>query len=52
MRDAPRPDAPSPETRLESGLFGDKTGACPEVYRPKLGKFEFANAGTIFLARP
>ena len=38
-----------PETLLESELFGHEKGAFTGAYQRKLGKFEQANAGTIFL---
>jgi two-component system, NtrC family, nitrogen regulation response regulator GlnG len=38
-----------PETLLESELFGHEKGAFTGAYQRKLGKFEQANRGTIFL---
>jgi DNA-binding NtrC family response regulator len=38
-----------PETLLESELFGYEKGAFTGAYQRKLGKFEIANKGTIFL---
>ena len=38
-----------PEELLESELFGYERGAFTGAYRQKLGKFELANGGTIFL---
>ena len=38
-----------PETLLESELFGYEKGAFTGATQKKLGKFEFANGGTIFL---
>ncbi|MEW6381484.1 MAG: sigma-54 dependent transcriptional regulator [bacterium] len=38
-----------PETLLESELFGYERGAFTGAQRPKPGRFEFANEGTIFL---
>ena len=38
-----------PETLLESELFGYEKGAFTGATQRKLGKFEVANAGTIFL---
>jgi two-component system response regulator AtoC len=38
-----------PQELLESELFGYEKGAFTGAYRQKLGKFELANTGTIFL---
>jgi DNA-binding NtrC family response regulator len=38
-----------PETLLESELFGYEKGAFTGAYQRKMGKFELANKGTIFL---
>jgi DNA-binding NtrC family response regulator len=38
-----------PETLLESELFGYERGAFTGAYQKKIGKFEIANKGTIFL---
>lgn len=38
-----------PETLLESELFGHEKGAFTGAFERKLGKFELAHAGTIFL---
>ena len=38
-----------PQELLESELFGYEKGAFTGAYRQKLGKFELANGGTIFL---
>lgn len=38
-----------PETLLESEFFGYEKGAFTGAVKPKIGKFELANGGTIFL---
>jgi transcriptional regulator with GAF, ATPase, and Fis domain len=38
-----------PETLLESELFGYERGAFTGAYQKKMGRFEIANKGTIFL---
>lgn len=38
-----------PETLIESELFGHERGAFTGAYERKVGKFELANRGTIFL---
>jgi len=38
-----------PETLLESDLFGHEKGSFTGAYTQKLGRFELANEGTIFL---
>ncbi|MDY6856595.1 MAG: sigma-54 dependent transcriptional regulator [Thermodesulfobacteriota bacterium] len=38
-----------PDTLLESELFGHEKGAFTGAYKRKIGKFEIANKGTIFL---
>ncbi len=38
-----------PETLLESELFGYERGAFTGAYQKKIGKFEVANKGTVFL---
>lgn len=38
-----------PETLIESELFGYEKGSFTGAYKSKMGKFEYANEGTIFL---
>lgn len=38
-----------PETLLESESFGYERGAFTGAYQRKIGKFEVANKGTVFL---
>ena len=38
-----------PDTLLESELFGHEKGSFTGAYKRKIGKFEIANKGTIFL---
>jgi len=38
-----------PGDRVEADLFGHETGACPLARRRRLGSFEFANHGTVYL---
>lgn len=38
-----------PETLLESELFGHEKGSFTGAIKQKIGKFEYANGGTIFL---
>ncbi|MFH1678443.1 MAG: PEP-CTERM-box response regulator transcription factor [Candidatus Omnitrophota bacterium] len=38
-----------PENLLESELFGHEKGSFTDAYSKKIGKFELANTGTIFL---
>lgn len=41
--------ATHPADRLEADLFGHEKGTSPHAVRRRLGSFEFANHGTIFL---
>jgi len=38
-----------PEELLESELFGNEKGSFTSAYRMRIGRFELANSGTIFL---
>lgn len=38
-----------PENIIESELFGHATGAFTGASKPRIGKFEYANGGTVFL---
>jgi two-component system C4-dicarboxylate transport response regulator DctD len=38
-----------PENIIESELFGHAAGAFTGASKPRIGKFEYANAGTVFL---
>ena len=38
-----------PEDRVEADLFGHEMGACPLALRQRLGSFEFAHHGTVYL---
>jgi len=38
-----------PENFIESELFGHETNAFPGAMRPRIGKFEHARGGTVFL---
>jgi Nif-specific regulatory protein len=41
--------AGQPEDRVQADLFGHEKGASPLAVRRRLGSFEFANGGTIYL---